>query len=407
MPFKQAISGLKAAENELNVIGNNVANSATTGFKKSRVEFQDVFAVSNVGGSANATGRGVDTARVAQQFEQGNISFTDNALDLAVSGEGFFIMNNNGERLYTRDGAFSLDKDGFIVNSKGHQLMAFGSDSVGNINGALGPLQLSSAANPPKATTAVAFGANFDANATDPATPTFDPLDSTSYNETTALNIFDSLGGSHLQQMYFVRDTGAATANTWQMYTYVDGNAVGGPDPIVFDNAGKLATPANGLITIPTFTAAAGTQPMNITTSVVGSTMFGADFGVAKLTQDGFTTGRLAGLDIDSEGVILARFTNGQSAVQGQVGMANFPNPQGLRAAGGNGWQESFAAGVVLEGKPGTANLGLIQGGALEDSNVDLSSELVALIIAQRNFQANTEVIKTADAVTQSVINIR
>jgi flagellar hook protein FlgE len=407
MAFNQAISGLKAAENELNVIGNNVSNSATTGFKKSRVEFQDVFAVSNVGGSGSNVGRGVDTARVAQQFEQGNINFTDNALDLAVSGQGFFQLNNNGEKLYTRDGSFSLDKDGFIVNSKGHQLMAFGADAVGNINGALAPLQLSQANNPPKASTSVTFGANFDANASAPTTPTFDPLDSTSYNETTALNVFDSMGGSHLQQMYFVRDTAAVTPNTWQMHTYVDGVKVGGPNAIVFDTAGLLQTPANGQIPIPAFTPGPGVNPMNVTTTLSGSTMFGAPFGVNKLTQDGYTTGRLAGVDIDQQGVILARFTNGQSSVQGQVSLANFPNPQGLRPSGGNAWAESFAAGVVLEGKPGTASLGLIQGGALEESNVDLSSELVALIVAQRNFQANTEVIKTADAVTQSVINIR
>ena len=215
------------------------------------------------------------------------------------------------------------------------------------------------------------------------------------------------MGGSHLQQMYFVRDTAAVIPNTWQMHTYVDGTKVGGPDAIVFDTAGLLRSPANGQIPIAAFSPGPGVNPMNVITTLSGSTMFGAPFGVNKLTQDGYTTGSLAGVDIDQQGVILARFTNGQSAVQGQVSLANFPNPQGLSPAGGNNWQASFAAGVVLEGKPGTANLGLIQGGALEESNVDLSSELVALIIAQRNFQANAEVIKTADAVTQSVINIR
>jgi flagellar hook protein FlgE len=404
MPFKAAISGLKAAENELNVIGNNVANAGTTAFKRSRVEFQDVYAVSSVGGAGNSSGRGVDTARIAQQFEQGNVSFTDNALDLAISGEGFFMLDNNGERVYTRDGAFGIDKDGYIVNSKNHRLMAFGADSVGNINGALAPLQLSQANNPPAATTAVAIGTNFDANAVPPVTVVFNPLDSTSYNETTALNIFDSQGGSHLMQMYFVRDT---AVNTWQMYTYVDGAQVDGPDALVFDGIGQLQAPASGQIVVPAFTPQPGVNPINITMTLSESTMFGAKFGVNKLTQDGYTTGRLAGLDIDNDGVILARFTNGQSAVQGQVALANFPNPQGLRPLGGNAWSESFAAGLVLEGKPGTSSLGLIQGGALEDSNVDLSSELVALIIAQRNFQANTEVISTADQVTQSVINIR
>jgi flagellar hook protein FlgE len=282
--------------------------------------------------------------------------------------------------------------------------LAFGADATGNVSGALSPLQLSQANNPPSASTGVTIGANFDANATPPAISVFNPLDSNTYNETTALNIFDSQGGSHLMQMYFVRDT---AVNTWQMHTYVNGTAIAGPDAITFDGAGRLATPASGQIALPTFTPTPGVNPISITTTVSDTTMFGAPFGVSKLNQDGYTTGRLAGIDIDSEGVILARFTNGQSAIQGQVGLANFPNAQGLRPLGGNAWAETFAAGVVLEGKPGTASLGLIQGGALEDSNVDLSAELVALIIAQRNFQANTEVISTADAVTQAVINIR
>jgi flagellar hook protein FlgE len=404
MPFKAAISGLEAASTELNVIGNNIANAATTGFKRSRAEFQDVFAVSATGAAANATGRGVDTARVAQQFDQGNISFTDNALDLAISGEGFFILDNDGERIYSRDGAFGIDRDGYMVNSANHRLMAFGADAQGNINGALAPMQVSQANNPPKASTNVIIGANFDADATQPAVATFNPTDANTYNETTALNVFDSQGGSHLMQMYFVRSAGV---NTWQMHTYVDGNPISGPDNLVFDGAGVLTTPASGQFTLPAFTPAPGVNPMTVTTTLSGSTMFGAPFGVSKLTQDGFTTGRLAGLDIDDEGVILARFTNGQSAVQGQVALANFPSTQGLRPLGGNGWSQTFAAGEVLEGRPGSASLGLIQGGALEDSNVDLSAELVSLIIAQRNFQANTEVISTADAVTQSVINIR
>jgi len=404
MPFKAAISGLEAASTELNVIGNNIANAATAGFKRSRAEFQDVFAVSSVGAAANATGRGVDTARVAQQFDQGNIGFTDNALDLAISGSGFFMLDNNGERIYSRDGSFGVDREGFVVNASNHRLLAFGADAGGNINGALGALQLSQANNPPAATTQVSIGANFDSAATSPAIATFTPTDANSYNETTALNIFDSQGGSHLLQMYFVRDT---AVNTWQMHTYVNGSAVSGPDNLVFDEPGRLTTPASGQITLPAFTPTAGVSPINLTTTVSDTTMFGAPFGVSELTQDGYTTGRLAGIDIDGQGVILARFTNGQSAIQGQVALANFPNPQGLRPLGGNGWSETFAAGVVLEGKPGTASLGLIQGGALEDSNVDLSAELVALIIAQRNFQANTQVISTADQVTQSVINIR
>ncbi|MEQ8661799.1 MAG: flagellar hook-basal body complex protein, partial [Gammaproteobacteria bacterium] len=205
MPFKAAISGLEAASTELNVIGNNISNAATTGFKRSRAEFQDVFAVSATGAAANATGRGVDTARIAQQFEQGNVTFTDNALSLAISGQGFFIMDNAGERVYSRDGAFGLDRDGFLTNSNNHRLMAFGADAQGNINGALSPMQLSQANNPPKASTNVIVGATFDDDATPPAVAVFNPADANTYNETTALNVYDSQGGSHLLQMYFVR----------------------------------------------------------------------------------------------------------------------------------------------------------------------------------------------------------
>lgn len=404
MPFDTAISGLQAAQSELNVVGNNIANSATTGFKRSRVDFQDVYAVSASGVADNTAGRGVDVARVSQQFAQGNISFTDNALDMAISGEGFFMLDAGGTRVYSRDGTFGTDRDGFVVNANGERLQAYGVDTAGNINGSLGDLQLSQANSPPVATTAVGLGANLDSNATVPVTAPFDPLDPTTYNETTALTVFDSQGGSHEMQMYFVRD---AAVNTWQAHTYVDGTAVSGPNALVFDGAGNLTTPASGDITIPAFTPTPGVNPMNVTLTVGNTTMFGAPFGVSELTQDGFTTGRLASVDIDREGVVLARFTNGQVTVQGQVALANFANNQGLRPLGQNNWAESFEAGAPLEGRPGSSSLGLIQGGALEDSNVDLSEELVGLIIAQRNFQANTEVISTADSITQAVINIR
>ncbi len=404
MPFKTAISGLQAAQIDLNVIGNNVANSNTTGFKRSRAEFRDVYAVSNLGTSTNDAGRGVDTSRIAQQFDQGNITFTDNPLDLAVSGQGLFMLDDNGVRSYTRDGTFGLNRDGYIVDASDRRLVTYGVDASGNITGALGPLQLSQANNPPQASSAVDVGANFDANATPPAIAVFDPTDANSFNDTTAMSIFDSQGGSHLMQMYFIRD---AAVNTWQMHSYVDGTAVAGPDTLVFDGAGLLTTPASGSFTLPAFTPTPGVNPINLTVSVGTSTMFGAPFGVSLLTQDGYTTGRLAGLDIDSEGIVLARFPNGQSEVQGQVALANFPNQQGLQSMGDNAWAATFSAGLVLEGKPGTSSLGLIQGGALEDSNVDLSEELVGLIIAQRNFQANTEVISTADAIIQAVMNIR
>jgi len=404
MPFQTAISGLRAAQTDLNVIGNNVANVNTTGFKSSRAEFQDVYTVSGPGVAADGPGQGTATARIAQQFGQGNITFTDNGLDLAISGDGFFMLDDNGARVYSRDGSFGIDRDGFVVNANDQKLTAFSADAQGNITSVLAPLQISRANTAPSATTSVMLGANLDSQATVPLTVPFDPADNTSFNNTTATTIFDSLGGSHLMQMYFVK---TAAANTWETHTVVDGTAVSGPDTLAFTTGGALATPAGGTITIPAFTPAAGTAAMNLTLDVGQSTQFGAPFGVDQLSQDGYTTGRLAGLDIDGEGVVFARYTNGQYEIQGQVALGNFANVQGLQPLGKNNWAQTFASGDVLEGAPGTSSLGLIQSGALEDSNVDLSEQLVKLIIAQRNFQANTEVISTADSITQSIINIR
>ena len=403
MPFRTAISGLRASQADLNVIGNNIANVGTTGFKGSRAEFHDVFATTNVGVSSIATGAGVNTARVAQQFSQGNISFTDSGLDLAVSGQGFFIVDDNGAQLYSRDGAFGMDRNGFVVNANSQKLVAFTTDANGTVTGSRAPLQISTANTNPQATSTMDMGANLDSQAAIPSVTPFNPADSKTYNNTTATSVFDSLGGSHLIQMYFVK-TGSGT---WNVNTTVDGTAVGAAQPITFGTNGALTLPAGGSLTLPAFTPAGGGAAQNITVNLTEMTQYGAPFGVNKLSQNGFTTGQLAGVDIDKNGHVFARYTNGQSKLQGQVALANFANPQGLQSLGKNNWAETFAAGSALVGPPGSSSLGLVQSGALEDSNVDVSSELVKLIVAQRNFQANTQVIKTADSVTQSIINIR
>ena len=403
MPFRTAISGLRASQADLNVIGNNIANVGTTGFKGSRAEFHDVFATTNVGVSSIATGAGVNTARVAQQFSQGNISFTDSGLDLAVSGQGFFIVDDNGAQLYSRDGAFGMDRNGFVVNANSQKLVAFTTDANGTVTGSRAPLQISTANTNPQATSTMDMGANLDSQAAIPSVTPFNPADSKTYNNTTATSVFDSLGGSHLIQMYFVK-TGSGA---WNVNTTVDGTAVGAAQPITFGTNGALTLPASGSLTLPAFTPAGGGAAQNITVNLTEMTQYGAPFGVNKLSQNGFTTGQLAGVDIDKNGHVFARYTNGQSKLQGQVALANFANPQGLQSLGKNNWAETFAAGSALVGPPGSSSLGLVQSGALEDSNVDVSSELVKLIVAQRNFQANTQVIKTADSVTQSIINIR
>lgn len=403
MPFRTAISGLRASMTDLSTIGNNVANASTTGFKKSRAEFSDIYAASNLGVAGDTPGSGVNVSRIAQQFSQGTVSFTENALDLAINGNGFFVVNDGGSNLYTRSGAFGVDREGYVVNAQSQRLQAFQADTSGTVTGALGDLLINTANVAPSATTAVTVGLNLDSSASVPTVATFDPTNTSSYNNATSTTVYDSLGNSHVASMYYVK-TGA---NAWDTYTYVDGVAVDGPTALTFDTSGALTAPAGGAFTTASFTPSGGGAAMTLDLSYGTSTQYGSPFSVNSMVQDGYTTGTLSGLDIDTSGIIFARYSNGQAVTLGQVALANFANPQGLQPVGDTAWAETFEAGAPLVSAPGSSNLGLIQGGALEESNVDLSEELVKMIVAQRNFQANAQVIQTADQVTQSIINIR
>jgi flagellar hook protein FlgE len=415
MAFNTAISGLNAASSDLGVIGNNISNSSTTGFKAARAEFADVYPASNLGTSANAIGAGVTVAAVKQQFTQGNISYTNNNLDLAINGQGFFRLSDNGTILYTRAGAFEVDRAGYLSNNKGLHLTGYLADSAGNITGTLGDLQLSSANIAPNATATVDVGLNLDASAVVPATTPFNPADPTSYNNATSLTVYDSLGGAHTATMYFLK----AAANTWDSYLYVDGTQVthngGATTPVVltFNGNGSLATvngSAASAVTFDNLALGNGAAPLGLTLdfgAATPTTQYGGAFSVNALTQDGYATGRLSGVDIGQTGVVYARYSNGQSRALGQVVLSNFSNPQGLRPLGDTNWAESFDSGAALTGAPGTSNLGVIQSGALEESNVNLTEQLVHMIIAQRNFQANAQMITTEDAITQTIINIR
>lgn len=405
MPFRIALSGLKASSANLRVVGNNVANASTTGFKKARTEFSDIFAAANLGTSSNAIGSGVKVSSVAQQFSQGNIEFTDNNLDLAVSGQGFFRVSDNGVINYTRAGQFSVNREGYIINSQENRLTAYLADDLGNVTGALGDLRLNTSDIAPRETSRIEVGVNLDATETVPGA--FDVNDSTTYNSSTSLTVYDSLGTAHLATAYFRK----IADNTWETHLLVDGTEAtpSGVSTLTFNDDGSLATPTGGNVAYNPFPVT-GAQPLNITIDYSSSsptTQYGSLFGVNYLTQDGYTTGRLAGVDIGDTGVVLARFNNGQSRTLGQVVLANFANPQGLRQMGDTVWAETFDSGAALVGSPGTASLGLVQSGALEGSNVDLTDELVAMITAQRNFQASAQVITTADQVTQTIINIR
>ena len=400
MPFAVALSGLNAASSDLSVTANNIANANTTGFKASRAEFADVFAV-----GAQSIGNGVSMSKVSQQFSQGGVDFTDRGLDLAISGEGFFTMRDRGVVTYSRAGAFGVDRDGFVVNAQNQRLQIFPVANNGTFNtGTLADLQLATVDSPPQATSKAEFGVNLPANAAVPPVAVFDPTNASSYNHSTAVTIYDSLGATHTATAYFVK---TATANQWQARYYIDGTAVGGANTMTYSNLGVLTTPAGGTITLPAYAPPTGAAPITLTTDVLSSTQYGSTFGVNQLNQDGFASGRLSNIDVDSTGVIFARFTNGRSNPLGQVALSNFANTQGLRQLGNTSWGDTFTSGDAVRGSPGTGSFGLIQSGALESSNVDLTQQLVNMITAQRNFQANAQMISTADQVTQTIINIR
>ncbi|WP_101759994.1 flagellar hook protein FlgE [Oceanicoccus sp. KOV_DT_Chl] len=596
MTFNTALSGLRAANTDLEVTGNNIANASTTGFKRSRAEFGDVYANSLVGGGSNSAGSGVLVNAIAQQFDQGNVSFTDNSLDLAINGTGFFIVaEESGATAFTRAGYFGLNEEGYITNNSGSRLQGFLPTGSGTgVGGTPDDLQVAVSDLAPSPTTEVDLLFNLDARNDPPVISTFDPNDADTFNSSTSLTIFDSRGQSHVLSTYYVKSD---TDNAWRMYAYIpdeNGNlqnvlnnggtlaaadlatattnntvaqatavltadaatqtttvdglaataaanaaAAAVPTPFVagdvaaletelealvvaantaltaavatgnaaltaaattardeavnaeaFAEAARIAGPgageadvdnaaasallaatasANALALAATLdstaqTAAANTasalvRATNIasqvhydlvfatdgtlqssipdvltidnwnpaganqsstdgsTTATTGnsdfvvdigtSTQFGSNFAVSSVDQDGYATGQLSGLEINSTGEIFARYTNGEALILGQVAMASFANEQGLSALGETSWAQSFESGEPVVGAPLTSTLGAIQSGALEESNVDLSEELVRLIVAQRNFQANAKTIETADTVTQAIINIR
>jgi len=405
MPFRIALSGLNAAQTDLNVTANNIANVSTNGFKGSRTEFADLFAVSLQGVSSNASGNGVRVAAVTQQFAQGNIEFTDSNLDLAVSGQGMFMVSDAGALAYTRAGAFQMNRDGYVVNSAGQRLQVYPPIAGGGFNtGGLGDLRLQTTDSPPQATANVEYVLNLPANATVPPVAVFNPNDPNSFNQATSLTLFDSLGATHTGTLYFVK---TATANQWTTQLSIDGTLVGAPQTLQYSNTGLLTAPVGGQIAFPAYTPATGAANMTVTVDMAQSTQFGGNFAVNAVTQDGYTTGRLIGIDISETGIVNARFTNGVSSPLGQIAVANFANAQGLQQLGNTQWAETFASGQALRGQAGNSGFGLIQSGALEAANVDVTEQLVNMITAQRNFQANAQMISTADSITQTIINMR
>jgi flagellar hook protein FlgE len=401
--FSIALSGLTAASSDLDVTANNIANSNTTGFKSSRVEFADVYAAGGASLNTNAIGEGVRVASTSQQFKQGNITTTGANLDLAISGNGFFTLQDANGFKYSRNGQFSENSTGKVVNATGQFLQVYPPLPTGGFNtGALTNLNLQTGESAPQATTTGTVILNLPANATPPTVAVFDPTNAQSYNQSTSTTVYDSLGNAYPATMFF-KNTGT---NAWNVYTTV-GTQTLGPQALTFSASGAVATPAGGALAFAGFNPPSGaTQGGTLTFNFGQTTQYGGQFGVSSITQNGYATGQLSTVSIDPTGIVSAVYTNGRSNQLGQVAMANFPNPQGLQQLGDNNWAATFSSGTVVQGTAASAGFGNIQSGALESSNVDLTTELVNMITAQRAFDSNAQVITTANQLSQTVINI-
>ena len=419
MGFQQGLSGLNASSKNLEVIGNNIANANTFGAKASRAEFADVYA-NAIGGTRNAIGIGVSVAAVAQQFTQGNITGTDNPLDIAINGGGFFqVRDPSGAMTYSRNGQFKVDNAGFIINNQGSRLMGFPADATGTIiPGATTALQMPTAGITPQVTTGIQMEMNLDARAgvTLPtAGAPIDFADPSTYNNATSQTVYD-VQGQEVALTYYFQKSGT---NTWNVYVAANGTPLatsgGNPAPsttITFPTNGGTPTAPAGTVAldIPSVSNAVGAVTVPITgvaLDLSGATQYGAQFGVTDLQQDGYSAGQLIGAQIDANGVISARYSNGETRPAGQLELATFRNPQGLQPMGGNAWVQTAASGGPIVGTPGSGNLGVLQAGALEESNVDLTAELVNMIVAQRSYQANAQTIKTQDQILQAIVNLR
>lgn len=411
MGFQQGLSGLNAASKNLDVIGHNIANSGTVGFKASRTEFDEM--VASAIGSANGTngGIGVSVGAIAQQFTQGSISVTGNNLDVAINGNGFFqIQQNDGTMAYTRAGNFKLDKEGNVITNAGGKVMGYPVDPATGKPAAGSPRPLvfpTGAPIPAKETKNAKVTFNLDARAVDAATAT-PPTPRATYG--TSITVYDSQGVPNTVSLYFEK---TATPNTWNVYTSLDATVQPPPglSQISFDDKGKILTGS-------TLTLDIETAPANPNSPIPGpkfpvkfdfsdSTQYGTKWAVSKSTQDGYTAGQLTGINIGTDGTILTRYSNGVTRPEGVVSLATFRNTQGLSDIGNNLWVETYESGQPTVGQPTNGAFGQLRSGALEGSNVDLTAELVNMMTAQRAYQANAQTIKTQDQIMSTLVNLR
>ncbi|WIX02928.1 flagellar hook protein FlgE [Pseudomonas sp. AR5] len=392
MSFNIALTGLSAVNDQLSTIGNNIANAGTVGFKSSRTDFGSLYAESQA--------MGVEVTGHTQSISQGGaLTTTNRTLDLAISGGGFFVTRaGNGDVAYTRAGIFGTDKDSFITNSLGGRLQGYPADANGVLQtGTVGDLQLRSGGIPARASDALSFVANLDADAEVPAVA-FDPQVADSYNSTYTTKLFDSQGKEHTLTQYFVK----TADNNWDAHYYIDGAALaGGPQALSFDAAGNLAGPLAPITLNATLTG--GVAPLAIALDYSGSSQYGSAFSVTSNRATGYAAGEQTGMSVEKDGRVYANYSNGERMLQGQVVLASFVNAEGLKNISGTAWSETAASGAALLGAPGVGQFGTLASGALESSNVDLTQQLVGLMEGQRNYQANTQVISTNKELTQAL----
>ncbi|MDG6096012.1 flagellar hook protein FlgE [Alteromonas sp. ZYF713] len=468
MSFNIALSGVSAAQKDLDTTANNIANVNTVGFKESRAEFGDVYAASLLASGKTKVGDGVLTQEVAQQFSQGSLQFTNTALDLAITGNGFFATVpeiTSRDFSFTRAGQFKLDENNFVVNSSGDNLLGFPVNPDGTSSSvALSttePVRIPDSSGSPQATQEVTMRMNLPANDDylDPAS--FNPDDTLTYNAATSVTVYDSLGESHIMTYYFVKDgtdqsapTGPDQLNSWLMFTTLDDTPVdiangdtsvplptrddpqnpGTTEPwlparLSFNQSGDFTSqvPAGGIVTVPLGDDGTPNAAIALTggadqTQTIGidfnldplggqtinePTQYASAFEVTSLEQDGLPVGRLTGVDIGEDGLVRATFSNGTSEPVVRVALVRFANEQGLTQQSNTQWKESIESGEALAGEATTGTYGEINSSALEQANVNLTTELIDMIIAQRNFQANSRALEVNNQLNQTILNIR
>lgn len=380
MGFSQALSGLTAASTDLNVVSNNISNSQTVGFKSSTVQFADVYADADVG-------LGTQVSGVVQNFGSGSLTTTDNSLDLAINGDGFFTFTDGTQTVYSRNGQLTLTTEGYLVNSAGDKLL-----------GTNGVIQIPTTGMTASATGELDAALNLDSSE-DIITDTFDATDASTYSYSTTATLYDSLGNSHTSTLYFTK----SAENTWDVHTAIDGNVLSETQTVSFSSSGLITS---GESATYTYDPANGAAQMSIELDLTGTTQFGNDFSVTEIDQDGYTSGSLVSFSIDDTGTVVATYSNDQTQDIAQIQLATFANENGLKSNGNNTWLATSSSGQALLGVAGSGSLGSILAGTTEDSNVDLTAELVNLIVAQRNFQANAKSVTAQSEVLQQAVNI-